>query len=328
MAAAPRSDDCTSCRASQSLFPGHRWIATRLPAPTTWKSLTAPCRSVRNCSEGRDRPSAVTQEVSACPLSTTSHSRCRFAARGSRAAARPGACRARYPSVRDDVRHRLHRRQRTAHGDHPGLACAVVHGAGGPVLRVRSARPRAGRRHGGVGPRRRGGPRGTAVAARAGALRPDPGGPGSRWRGRHRRRPRDSQMEGRGGYVVLADLRAGSIRVGVGEPVASGQELGACGNSGNSTQPHLHIQIMDSADAFAARGLPMSFRSYRAWRRPVGRRSWSSTASPTSRRSSNRSDASGHACRRIRGRVLINRGSVIGRPLADRRQRLLQRLSH
>jgi murein DD-endopeptidase MepM/ murein hydrolase activator NlpD len=37
--------------------------------------------------------------------------------------------------------------------------------------------------------------------------------------------------------------------VGVGESVAAGQELGACGNSGNSTQPHLHIQIMDSADA-------------------------------------------------------------------------------
>ncbi|GAA1271769.1 hypothetical protein GCM10009609_38620 [Pseudonocardia aurantiaca] len=78
------------------------------------------------------------------------------------------------------------------------------------------------------------------------------------------------ELESRGGYVVLAHLRAGSIRVGVGESVESGQELGACGNSGNSTQPHLHIQIMDSADAFAARGLPMSFRNYRAWRRPRG----------------------------------------------------------
>jgi hypothetical protein len=78
------------------------------------------------------------------------------------------------------------------------------------------------------------------------------------------------ELEGRGEYVVLAHLRAGSIRVGVGESVAAGQELGACGNSGNSTQPHLHIQIMDSADAFAARGLPMSFRDYRAWRRPGG----------------------------------------------------------
>ena len=78
------------------------------------------------------------------------------------------------------------------------------------------------------------------------------------------------ELEGRGGYVVLAHLRAGSIRVGAGEAVATGRELAACGNSGNSTQPHLHIQIMDSADPFTARGVPMSFRKYQVWRRPGG----------------------------------------------------------
>jgi murein DD-endopeptidase MepM/ murein hydrolase activator NlpD len=78
------------------------------------------------------------------------------------------------------------------------------------------------------------------------------------------------ELEGRGGYVVLAHLRAGSIRVGAGEAVATGRELAACGNSGNSTQPHLHIQIMDSADPFTARGVPMSFREYQVWRRPGG----------------------------------------------------------
>lgn len=76
------------------------------------------------------------------------------------------------------------------------------------------------------------------------------------------------ELEDHGGYVVLAHLRAGSIRVREGESVAAGQELAACGNSGNSTQPHLHIQVMDSADPFTARGLPMSFREYRVWRRP------------------------------------------------------------
>jgi hypothetical protein len=69
------------------------------------------------------------------------------------------------------------------------------------------------------------------------------------------------------GYVLLAHLRAGSIRVRTGEPVAPGGEVGACGNSGNSTQPHLHIQVMDSADAVTARGVPMSFRDYRIWPR-------------------------------------------------------------
>jgi hypothetical protein len=78
------------------------------------------------------------------------------------------------------------------------------------------------------------------------------------------------ELEGRGGYVVLAHLRAGSIQVGAGDAVVAGRELAACGNSGNSTQPHLHIQIMDSADPFTARGLPMSFREYQVWRRPDG----------------------------------------------------------
>jgi peptidase M23-like protein len=76
------------------------------------------------------------------------------------------------------------------------------------------------------------------------------------------------ELADRGGYVVLAHLRAGSIRVDAGESVAAGRELAACGNSGNSTQPHLHIQIMDSPDPFTARGVPMSFRQYRSWRRP------------------------------------------------------------
>jgi hypothetical protein len=78
------------------------------------------------------------------------------------------------------------------------------------------------------------------------------------------------ELEDRRGYVVLAHLRAGSIRVGEGESVAAGWELAACGNSGNSTQPHLHIQVMDSVDPFTARGVPMSFREYRVWRRSGG----------------------------------------------------------
>jgi murein DD-endopeptidase MepM/ murein hydrolase activator NlpD len=72
------------------------------------------------------------------------------------------------------------------------------------------------------------------------------------------------------GYVVLAHLRAGSIRVAAGEPVAVGQQVGDCGNSGNSLQPHLHIQVMDGLDPFTARGLPMAFREYRGLRRAGG----------------------------------------------------------
>jgi len=109
------------------------------------------------------------------------------------------------------------------------------------------------------------------------------------------------ELADHGGYVVLAHLRAGSIRVGKGESVAAGRELAACGNSGNSAQPHLHIQVMDSTDPFTARGLPMSFRTIRCGVDPVGRRSWWSRASPTSRRSSNRCDAPDLVSRLTRG---------------------------
>ena len=67
-----------------------------------------------------------------------------------------------------------------------------------------------------------------------------------------------------GRYVLLAHLRSGSLRVRAGDRVAVGQELGACGNSGNSTQPHVHVQAMDGPDAHTARGLPMVFLDYRA----------------------------------------------------------------
>lgn len=46
-----------------------------------------------------------------------------------------------------------------------------------------------------------------------------------------------------GGAVVLAlaHLRAGSLRVAVGERVEVGQPLAEVGNSGNTTEPHLHL---------------------------------------------------------------------------------------
>ena len=60
-------------------------------------------------------------------------------------------------------------------------------------------------------------------------------------------------------YSFLAHLAPGSVRVRVGERVARGQEVGRCGNSGHSTEPHLHFQVQDRADFFKAAGLPVAF---------------------------------------------------------------------
>lgn len=71
-------------------------------------------------------------------------------------------------------------------------------------------------------------------------------------------RVRDSQT-----FVALAHLRVGSFRVAVGDDVTTGQPLAECGNSGNSTEPHVHLQVMDSDDLSVAQGLPMAFRNFR-----------------------------------------------------------------
>jgi len=70
-----------------------------------------------------------------------------------------------------------------------------------------------------------------------------------------------------GPFVVLAHLREGSMQVHSGDKVNRRQPIARCGNSGNSTQPHVHVQVMDSTDQLAARGLPMAFRDYVAWPR-------------------------------------------------------------
>ena len=48
-----------------------------------------------------------------------------------------------------------------------------------------------------------------------------------------------------GPYVLLAHLEQDSIDVRVGAQVERGQVLGRCGNSGNSSQPHLHLQAQN-----------------------------------------------------------------------------------
>jgi hypothetical protein len=64
-----------------------------------------------------------------------------------------------------------------------------------------------------------------------------------------------------GPFVLLAHLRHGSVEVGAGDRVQVGDVLGRCGNSGNSTQPHLHIQATDTTEWDRARGLPIAFRA-------------------------------------------------------------------
>ncbi len=56
--------------------------------------------------------------------------------------------------------------------------------------------------------------------------------------------------------VELAHLRKGSVVVEVGQQVDAGAPIGQAGNSGNSTEPHLHIHAVDARSGTAVQ---MSF---------------------------------------------------------------------
>jgi len=65
-----------------------------------------------------------------------------------------------------------------------------------------------------------------------------------------------------GEYSVLAHFKKSSIVVKVGETVVSGQFIGLCGNSGHSSQPHLHYHLQTNPIIFTGEGLPAQFLSY------------------------------------------------------------------
>ena len=61
---------------------------------------------------------------------------------------------------------------------------------------------------------------------------------------------------GAGEFSIYAHLQPGSMRVEKGQKVKVGDQIGALGSSGNSTEPHLHFQISDAPKAFSAPTIP------------------------------------------------------------------------
>lgn len=71
-----------------------------------------------------------------------------------------------------------------------------------------------------------------------------------------------------GATVIMGHMKRGSLTVKVGHRVKAGQVLGQLGNSGNTSGPHLHIEMLDSSPdmallgtvKFRQSGIPFGFR--------------------------------------------------------------------
>lgn len=75
---------------------------------------------------------------------------------------------------------------------------------------------------------------------------------------------------GHGRFAFYAHLQPGSLKVKVGDRVKRGQVLGLVGNSGNSTEPHLHFHLADSKSPLGSEGLPYVLDSFDAKAKPDG----------------------------------------------------------
>jgi hypothetical protein len=71
-------------------------------------------------------------------------------------------------------------------------------------------------------------------------------------------------------YLILAHIQQESIAVRAGQQVRAGDLVGLCGNSGNTSIPHLHIHAQRS-ERFApgaSWGVPAVFSTASLWVRP------------------------------------------------------------
>ena len=62
-------------------------------------------------------------------------------------------------------------------------------------------------------------------------------------------------------HSLLAHLKPDSILATVGQAVKRGEKIAECGNSGNTTEPHLHFQVQMGTSFYSSPGLPVEFEN-------------------------------------------------------------------
>jgi Peptidase family M23 len=67
---------------------------------------------------------------------------------------------------------------------------------------------------------------------------------------------------GGGRYAFYAHMQPGSVRVKAGDRVRRGQVIGLVGNTGNSSEPHLHFHVADGISPLGSEGVPYVLDSF------------------------------------------------------------------
>lgn len=67
-------------------------------------------------------------------------------------------------------------------------------------------------------------------------------------------------------YSFIAHLLMKSIKVKIGQSVKRGECIAKCGNSGNTSEPHIHFHLQDGRSFFASAGIPVLFHNIRTER--------------------------------------------------------------
>lgn len=70
---------------------------------------------------------------------------------------------------------------------------------------------------------------------------------------------------GNGAYALYAHMQPGSVRSRVkeGALLRKGQVIGLVGNTGNTTEPHLHLHVVNRASTLLANGIPYVFEQFK-----------------------------------------------------------------
>jgi hypothetical protein len=66
-----------------------------------------------------------------------------------------------------------------------------------------------------------------------------------------------------GEFLFIAHLQPQSIAVAPGDPIVAGQVIGRVGNSGNSSEPHVHLHLQTTPTPYLGEGIPFFFHGFR-----------------------------------------------------------------